>query len=42
MKKQGDTWEFSESGEIVEDIDDCDNSPLTLGNLTVTMTFVDQ
>ena len=42
MKKTGAKWEFSESGEVSEDVDDCDNSPLTLGNLTVTMTFTDQ
>lgn len=41
MTKAGGVWEFSESGEVVEDIDDCENSPLTLGNLTVTMTFED-
>ena len=42
MNNQGGVWEFSEDGEVVEDVDGCDNSPLTLGNLTVTMTFVDQ
>lgn len=42
MKNTGGKWEFSESGEVAEDIDGCDNNPLTLGNLTVTMTFVDQ
>jgi hypothetical protein len=42
MTKAGGKWEFSESGEVVQDVDDCDNSPLTLGNLTVTMTFEDQ
>lgn len=42
MKNSGGVWEFSEDGEISEDVDGCDNSPLTLGNLTVTMTFVDQ
>ena len=42
MTKTGKLWEYSDSGEVVEDIDDCDNSPLTLGNLTVTLSFEDQ
>ena len=42
MKKKGKLWAYSDSGEIIEDIDDCDNSPLTLGNLTVTLSFEDQ
>ncbi|MFT5682863.1 MAG: hypothetical protein ACI8RZ_003787 [Myxococcota bacterium] len=42
MTKTGGVWEHSDSGEVVENVDDCDNSPLTLGNLTVTLTFEDQ
>ncbi len=42
MTKAGGIWEHSDSGEVVEDVDDCDNSPLTLGNLTVTLTFEDK
>ena len=42
MKRSGKEWTFAEGGEVVEDVDECDNSPLTLGMLTVTMTFIDQ
>ncbi len=42
MTLQGESWSFTDSGEVQVDTGDCENSPLTVGNLTVTMTFVDE
>ena len=35
------TWVFSENGDVTVPVDECDNSPLTVGNLAVTLTFTD-
>lgn len=46
LSRKGGEWRLVESGEVAEDVEtdfgDCENNPLTLGLLTVTMTFVDQ
>jgi len=35
-------WSHTDAGEIEYEYDDCRNSPLTVGNLAVTLSFTDQ
>lgn len=36
------TWAYSDSGDVDYEYDECENSPLTIGNLTVALEFTDR